>query len=104
MNQFSKALSDELGKRSLSVYELAKIVDLDSAFLFRLTTGLKNPSYRTVLMLADAISLTPDQRLMREVGMDVEVDRKDPEWIRIAWKLNYAAMLDGGAKSKQSRR
>lgn len=104
MNHFSKALSDELSRRSLSVYELAKVVDLDSAFLFRLTTGLKNPSHRTILMLVDAISLTPDQRLMRALGMDVAANHKDPEWIRIAWKLNYAAMLDGGAKSKQSRR
>lgn len=80
------------------------MVDLDSAFLFRLTVGTGNPSYRTVLLLSDAICLTPDQRLMKELGLEVMVDRKDQEWIRVAWKLNYAAMLDGGAKSKQSRR
>lgn len=105
MSYFSLTLSDYISKRDRSFHTLAKYSGLDASFVFRLTTGEKNPSLVTIVRLTDAFFATEEDWVLSQLDdRDLCVDRDDPEYIRLWYRLVQAATKDAVAKQDKSRR
>lgn len=66
MKQFGENLRNARNKRNLSVRALADLAEMDYTNISNIENGQSNPSITTVIFLAEALGVSPDDLITRK--------------------------------------